>query len=115
MPMTVVMAVDVEGEELVEGGPYPVLLRVVAAHRQDLIARGLGRPVFVTSLCFRSRIQKAEGDRLRYTLDQGKTSPIQHKNTAEYFNIFLSHRSFFSPDKASNLHSPEIRSQVIKC
>ncbi len=31
MPMTVVMAVDVEGEELVEGGPYPVLLRVVAA------------------------------------------------------------------------------------
>jgi len=40
----VVMKVDVVGEELVEVGPDPVLLRVVAAHRQGLIACGLGRP-----------------------------------------------------------------------
>jgi hypothetical protein len=55
------MAVDVVGEELVEGGPDPVLLRVVAAHRQGLIARGL---MFVASLCFRRRIQEAASDHL---------------------------------------------------
>jgi len=42
----VVMAVDVVGEELVEGGPCPVILRVVTPHRQGLISRGLGRLVF---------------------------------------------------------------------
>jgi len=36
------MRVDAVGDELVEGGQ--VLLRVLAAHRQGLIARGLGRP-----------------------------------------------------------------------